>query len=111
MYGVTNEWLVARLSELDSEVYEVVGPAESMYPCPCCGYDTVRSRGQYDICVVCYWEDDGATSGDEYSAVNHMTLSEARKNFSCIGASSRGVLKHIDQSVRDRYSRSTDPSD
>jgi len=30
------------------------------YPCPCCGYRTLISPppGTYDICEVCFWEDD-----------------------------------------------------
>lgn len=27
--------------------------------CPCCGYMTLSSRCQYDICAICFWEDDG----------------------------------------------------
>ena len=29
------------------------------YACPCCGFLTLPSRGGYDICPVCFWEDDG----------------------------------------------------
>ncbi|MFI9006852.1 CPCC family cysteine-rich protein [Actinosynnema sp. NPDC053489] len=25
--------------------------------CPCCGYHTLDSRGDYDICEVCFWDD------------------------------------------------------
>jgi hypothetical protein len=28
--------------------------------CPCCGYYTLDGRGGYDICPVCFWEDDSA---------------------------------------------------
>lgn len=30
------------------------------YKCPCCGYYTFDERpsGSYDICPVCFWEDD-----------------------------------------------------
>jgi hypothetical protein len=29
-------------------------------PCPCCGYRTFRDPGygSYDLCPVCFWEDD-----------------------------------------------------
>lgn len=26
--------------------------------CPGCGYPTISSRGDYEICLVCWWEDD-----------------------------------------------------
>jgi hypothetical protein len=28
------------------------------FQCPCCGYMTLDERGMFDICVVCFWEDD-----------------------------------------------------
>ncbi|UOQ88582.1 hypothetical protein MUN74_15100 [Agromyces endophyticus] len=29
------------------------------YPCPCCGHLTLSERpGSYEICAVCFWEDD-----------------------------------------------------
>lgn len=29
------------------------------YPCPCCGYLVFdESPGSYDICPICFWEDD-----------------------------------------------------
>ncbi len=27
--------------------------------CPCCGRRTIGERGSYEICMVCWWEDDG----------------------------------------------------
>ncbi|MFF1770133.1 CPCC family cysteine-rich protein [Streptomyces sp. NPDC058249] len=29
------------------------------YGCPCCGFLTLDERGSYEICPVCFWEDDG----------------------------------------------------
>ncbi|WP_198674015.1 CPCC family cysteine-rich protein [Chitinophaga alhagiae] len=26
--------------------------------CPCCGYITLSERGGYEICPICFWEDD-----------------------------------------------------
>ena len=30
-----------------------------LYTCPGCGYPTITERGDYEICKVCNWEDDG----------------------------------------------------
>lgn len=30
-----------------------------LFSCPGCGYPTLSGRGDYEICVVCNWEDDG----------------------------------------------------
>lgn len=27
--------------------------------CPCCGYPLLWERGMYEICPLCWWEDDG----------------------------------------------------
>ncbi|MDP9163351.1 MAG: hypothetical protein M3N06_04575, partial [Pseudomonadota bacterium] len=34
------------------------------YPCPCCGNRTVGERATYEICPVCFWEDDGQGDAD-----------------------------------------------
>lgn len=55
------------------------------FSCPCCGYPTLAERGGYDICHICWWEDDGQ---DDSEADNiwggpnhHYSLTDARKNF------------------------------
>jgi hypothetical protein len=56
-------------------------------------------RGAHDICPVCFWEDDGqddhdadeVRGGPNYSP----SLSEARRNFSRIGAVEERVLPHV----------------
>lgn len=30
-----------------------------LYQCPCCDYFSLDDRGEYGICSVCFWEDDG----------------------------------------------------
>ena len=32
--------------------------------CPCCGYETLGERGAFEICGVCWWEDDGQDNAD-----------------------------------------------
>jgi hypothetical protein len=29
-----------------------------METCPCCGYKTLPEKHLYDICPICFWEDD-----------------------------------------------------
>lgn len=58
--------------------------------CYCCGYKTLtEGPGEYDICPVCYWEDDGSgfIGSDEPSSVNKgLPLSEAQRNYKKYGA-------------------------
>jgi hypothetical protein len=100
-YGVRNAWLQAKLED----TVEVVGEPEKMLDCRCCGYLTIRERGQYGICPVCFWEDDGLQDTDRVSGSNHMTLREAKENFSHMGACSKNVLQHIAHGVREMFSR------
>lgn len=53
--------------------------------CPCCGCPTLGARGDYEICLLCDWEDDGQDS-DQASEVwggpnGDYSLEEARSNF------------------------------
>jgi hypothetical protein len=64
------------------------------FSCDCCGHKTVLNVGYYEICPVCGWEDDrngGArpegAAADVHSGPNHVTLTQARKNFAEFGAS------------------------
>src|SRR5262245_41906337 len=58
---------------------------EVRYACPCCGYPTLGSLGEFEICTLCYWEDDGHDDADAdlvRGGPNHsFSLVEARENF------------------------------
>jgi hypothetical protein len=79
--GVTNTFIEKTIEELELENYQVHGEVERLETCPCCKYRTLDSRGNYDICGLCHWEDDGVEDGGQYSGPNHMTLGEGRKQF------------------------------
>lgn len=51
--------------------------------CPVCGYLTLNERDTFDICAICFWEDDGVDDFEENeeSGPNHMTLNEGRRIF------------------------------
>jgi Cysteine-rich CPCC len=51
-----------------------------VHPCPCCGYKTLPSRGDYHLCPVCRWEDEGVEPW-ELSGPNGRTLVEAQQDF------------------------------
>ena len=61
------------------------------YSCPCCRHKTLSKvpPRSYDICPVCYWEDDPVQFDDpDYAGgANKASLNEARKNFLEFGAS------------------------
>jgi Cysteine-rich CPCC len=75
--------------------HEDAAQAESQPPqlplrCPCCGCLTLGDRGRYEICPVCFWEDDGQ---DDYDADiirggpnGTLSLTQARANYRWFGA-------------------------
>jgi hypothetical protein len=62
-----------------------------MLACPCCGSLTLSSPKSFEICPVCYWEDDGQDdrNADEVCGGpnGNLSLTQARLNFSKHGAS------------------------
>jgi len=57
--------------------------------CECCGYLTLPEQGDFEICPVCFWEDDGQDDldADEISGSNgSLSLTAARENFRQYGA-------------------------
>jgi hypothetical protein len=61
------------------------------YACPCCGYKTLAEKppGTYDICPVCFWEDDQIQYADpDYEGgANVASLRQAQRNFLAFGIS------------------------
>ncbi len=76
--------------------YEPADPTPRQQ-CPCCDYYSLAERGNYLICKVCFWEDDGLDIDalDEHSGPNHMTLREDRANFRRCGACDEAMLPHV----------------
>lgn len=77
--------------------YEPADPTPR-YQCPCCDYISLPERGNFLICKVCFWEDDGQDLEElgEPSGPNHgITLREARANFERFGACEEAMLKHV----------------
>lgn len=65
-------------------------------PCHCCDCLTIRERGRYEICAVCFWEDDpGQTPDFDEGGANPLGLDEARKNYREIGACEPNMLPHV----------------
>jgi hypothetical protein len=67
--------------------------------CPCCGFKTLDERGSYDICAVCFWEDDGQDDDDAHEVLGgpngDLSLTEARANYRAIGACREQDLPHV----------------
>ncbi|KTC39575.1 MAG: CPCC family cysteine-rich protein [Pseudomonas sp.] len=79
--GVTHLYLRRCLREAGLGDYIVSPGLEHREACPCCGYLTLGARGEYEICDLCNWEDDGSQALDVLSGPNHKTLGQAREHF------------------------------
>ena len=66
-------------------------PLGRRYACPCCGFLTLGEApsGTYEICEVCFWEDDSVQfRNPEYEGgANKVSLKDARQNFLDYGVS------------------------
>jgi hypothetical protein len=46
--------------------------------CPICGFPTLDERGDYELCVVCQWEDDGDGDPMIIGPPNYTSMTQAR---------------------------------
>jgi len=71
----------------------------SQIRCPCCRCLTLDSRGGFEICPVCFWEDDGQDDDDadivRGGPNRDLSLTQARKNYAAFGACDRSALEHV----------------
>lgn len=86
-------WFQEYASRLDGQ------PSGLPLRCPCCGCRTLPERGAFDICEVCFWEDDGQ---DDYDADvvrggpnGSLSLSAARMNYLRCGACEQSMVSNV----------------
>lgn len=67
------------------------------FQCPCCDYFTLDARHDWDVCPVCFWEDDVLEDApfNPSPANAGLTLAAARENFRLIGACEPSMLEHV----------------
>lgn len=69
------------------------------YTCPCCGYKTLDEEppGTFDICEICFWEDDHIQFEDpDYEGgANVPSLRQAWRNYFTFGASDKHCLEFV----------------
>ena len=96
----TPEELARRAARFDEYTARINSqPTDLPLRCPCCGYKTLEVRRNFDICSVCYWEDDGQ---DDYDAEvvrggpnGCLSLQEARSNYARFGACELSMVENV----------------
>lgn len=67
--------------------------------CPCCGSRTLCELAAFEICRVCFWEDDGQTDADADKVRGgpngHLSLTQARANYREFGACDRRFVETV----------------
>jgi len=86
------------------------------YPCPCCGHQVFEEPpGSYDICGVCFWEDDGFQIAFPMmdGGANSNSLFESQQHFRQSGACEARFIGNVrppdDDEPRDPDWRMFDP--
>lgn len=69
------------------------------FSCACCCHRTLEEPpgGTFEICPVCFWEDDNLQSSkpDLKGGANVPSLRQAQANYRAFGACERRHLKHV----------------
>jgi Cysteine-rich CPCC len=75
------------------------GPEGGPFACPCCASLTLPTRGDYELCPVCFWEDDGQDDHDADVARGgpngRLSLTQARANYSRFAACEERFIQNV----------------
>lgn len=93
--NVSNDYIAVKLKNIFDSEFEIIGNPQIYNRCFCCGYLTIKTRGEYDICPVCFWEDDGSEDTERFSQANKMKLSEGISNFKKYGYSNPAFRDNV----------------
>jgi len=102
--GVRNAYLISEIFKILKLKVNIVDEEDlSLTNCPCCNFRTISNRGEYEICSICFWEDDGSEELERYSPVNHLSLNQAKINFENIGVVSEKFIEYRDNDLKNKY--------
>ncbi|HEY4178237.1 MAG TPA: CPCC family cysteine-rich protein [Kofleriaceae bacterium] len=71
--------------------------------CACCGSLTMSEPDSYDICPVCFWEDDPVQNANDAvdGGANTVSLREARRNYLQFGVSEPEFIDKVRSATAD----------
>ena len=65
------------------------------FTCKCCGYKTLNSQGEYEICPICFWEDDPYIFEEDWDNANHMSLKDGQLNYIKYGSCEERLITFV----------------
>jgi hypothetical protein len=85
------------------QLFSLLGVLERMRTtsvrCLCCGNRTLSAPGTFELCPVCWWQDDGQDEADadvvRGGPNGTLSLTAARANFQACGASDPRFAGHV----------------
>lgn len=72
--------------------------SNARFTCPCCGHRIfIQPPGSYEICKVCFWEDDGVQLLDPAyrGGANGPSLLECQANYLRLGAAEGRLVGNV----------------
>jgi hypothetical protein len=94
-----NQWFEGYVHALDHRSVVRARAEGVVYRCPCCGCSKLSERGGFEICPVCFWEDDGQDDSDADTVRGgpngSLSLTQARQTFRAFEACDRKWLEHV----------------
>ena len=70
------------------------------FKCPCCSWFTLNEQHSYDICPVCFWEDEYIFHENDRSPANDgVSLAKGRENYKKFGAMDEKHVIHVREAV------------
>jgi hypothetical protein len=92
-------WFEWYMNQIDSNSVQSAEGQIGPFRCPCCGWMTLPARGDYDICPVCFWEDDGQDDHDAATVRGGpngaISLKDARANYRRFGACEKRFINNV----------------
>ncbi|MBD3757803.1 MAG: hypothetical protein IE924_06935 [Microbacterium sp.] len=71
---------------------------QTVHPCPCCGHLTLgQPPGSYELCPVCFWEDDAVQLRWPTfpGGANRPSLIDSQRAYALFGAMEDRFVKHV----------------
>jgi hypothetical protein len=92
-----SDWFERYMKRLEN--HSTVCHGDQPYRCPCCRHRTLSERGGFEICPVCYWEDDGQDEPDadivRGGPNGPLSLRKARENYAEHKVCDRKFAGHV----------------